>query len=771
MNLSERPNLDAVQFLDSISLKQFTTDCVREAELNGEKPPNIKDIKTWHTVLKQFCKSHIKNKGVITQIYHYSQNTPAGLGGRLFCSGSIQSIWNVYRGLLMRGIATDIDMKNCHPVLLRYICKKHDIDCPNLEYYINHRDDCLSKFESKQLGKISYLVSTNSDKYTRNKDTPEHFKRYDREVKQIQKQLVELPCYKDLFDTVSDYQKSRNYNGSAINRILCYYENIVLHHCIHAVNMRGIEIAVLMFDGLMVYGDYYSDPNLLHHIETYVESQMKGLSMQWAYKEHDDSLHISPNFNPETDGEFRHAENEDAASDLIIEDLRDRLKYSNSRIFIRKDRIWISDFSAIENYLLVFIASSNIKKMNQKGEWTSFAQNHNPARCILRLVLSKIRERTEDDAKFYDSLHSTTKARLCFRDGVLDMPSRQFHLWDELPFEINSTTMIPYDYADYYKTPDRELAKHILEKVFSPLFEENTPLALQFLARAIAGHAEDKNWMSFVGKRDCGKGVIYDGLATAFGKYVQAFELGNILTGDKDVQESEIARKLYFLLDYEFVRVAIAQETPSRESTKKLNGQLFKKIQSGGDMLIARRNYDTRDTYFRTMMSLVSMGNNDLKLTDSDIMEHCLAFGSSLQFKQQGEIDHVKELYEDPLMWKGLRVGDPTIKDKMKTPEWRNAIVIMILDYYSDSAVEITRSGEEDDNSPVLRLKILQSYEITGNQEDRILYKTVEDRLNDSNRRITSELKLLGVEKKKMNTRDEWKNKTCFVGLKERIEE
>ena len=34
---------------------------------------------------------------------------------------------------------------------------------------------------------------------------------------------------------------------------------MILQHAIHVVNKRGIEIAILMFDGLMIYGDYYKN--------------------------------------------------------------------------------------------------------------------------------------------------------------------------------------------------------------------------------------------------------------------------------------------------------------------------------------------------------------------------------------------------------------------------------------------------------------------------------------------------------------------------------
>ena len=41
------------------------------------------------------------------------------------------------------------------------------------------------------------------------------------------------------------------------------------------------EIAVLMFDGLMIYGDYYHDTKLLTDITDYVEIKLPGLGMKW----------------------------------------------------------------------------------------------------------------------------------------------------------------------------------------------------------------------------------------------------------------------------------------------------------------------------------------------------------------------------------------------------------------------------------------------------------------------------------------------------------
>ena len=297
MELTERIHLNNVRYLNSISYEQFASDCEADARAKGERIPKEKDVKGWYSLLQKFCSSLIRTGGEIKRVYHFTQKTRSKLAGRLYCGGSLQSIWNVYRGFLMRGTTTDIDQKNSHPVLLKWICNKHGIKCSELEYYISHRDQILAQFESKEIGKCAFLVSMNSNKRIRNKTYPPIFDQFDREMKEIQTEIAKIPEYREIEEIISDYQKARNYQGSFISRVLHYYENEALGYAIHAVNARGIEIASLMFDGLLVYGDHYADSSLLAEIESVVESNMPGLNMKWTYKAHDNSLHIPQNFD------------------------------------------------------------------------------------------------------------------------------------------------------------------------------------------------------------------------------------------------------------------------------------------------------------------------------------------------------------------------------------------------------------------------------------------------------------------------------------------
>jgi len=764
MELTERPNLDAVHYLNSIPLDQFRDDCISEAESRGDKKPTSKDIKTWHTILQQFCKTNIKTKGVTKRVYSYSQRTPAGLGGRLFCSGSMQSIWSVYRGLLMRDRGTDIDMSNAHPVILRYICKLHHIPCPQLDYFIQNRDRCLAEFNSRDEGKRAYLSVVNNDRYAKIKNQPSLFSRFDDEMGWIQRQVIAIPEYHQIIQTVPDSRELNNFNGSAINRILCYYENIILGHAIHIINTRGLEIAILMFDGLMIYGDHYTDSSLLQEIQDYVEQMMPGLNMKWAYKPHDNTLTIPEDFETEIVDEYRHADDDETAARMIMGDLKDRLKYSMNRIFIKTDTIWICDEEKIRNYIFIFTLQSNIKKVNAKGEWTSYAQNNRAAKAITEIVIGTLKKESVSDDEFYKKLRETTVGRICFKDGVLDFAASRFYTWDDVDFEYYTTVMINSEFADYFKNPDRKLSNHIRETVFIPLFGED-PIALQFLARAIAGHADDKVWATLLGKRNNGKGVVYEGLSAAFGDYVRSFELENIMYQRKREDINESSRKNAWMLDLEFARLAISQEIPDSKSGLLLNGKKFKKLQSGGDIQIARRNYAVYDTYFTLQTTFAILGNNQIMADDADVFEKCLQFNTALQFKTQGEIDFMREEYRDtPLMLEGLRVGNPELKSNMRTREWANAIIILLFDNYNKSAVDI-QNKVEDTESDSLRMKILQTYEITRNPKDLIPVKTVADRMDETLRKISNELAGIGIQKTFPQS-GEYRRVTCFIGLR-----
>ena len=260
------------------------------------------------------------------------------------------------------------------------------------------------------------------------------------------------------------------------------------------------------------------------------------------------------------------------------------------------------------------------------------------------------------------------------------------------------------------------------------------------MSRAIAGHCEDKNFATYLGNRNSGKGVLYDLLQNGFGDYIGSFEILNIMyCRQTDTQEA--SRKLYWLLDLQFQRLVINQEIPDASTGLKVAGKIFKKMAGGGDEHTARRNYDRTDTKFHIDSTFLIMGNNEVIFDEADVAEQQITFSSVIQFKTQEEIDRMRDDGEPELLIQAYKVKKPEIKANCNTEEWANAVVYLLLENYTDNAVPITTiSTSDDDGKGSIRKQILQLYHITGKVEDIVLCDDMHKQLDCNKTKMWKEL-------------------------------
>lgn len=413
MELIERLPLKPIYWLSQLTYAEFVELC-----LNKNKKHTTEESKTKYSILQQFCQTNIKTGGNTKRIYTYA----TGTFGRLFSGGSLQGLPSTIRGLFMRdGVGTDIDMCNAHPVILKYVCGLHNIVCPQLEYYIQNREQCLMDFESRELGKLVYLTALNKDTLNRTSNLPRHFKKYDVEIKKIQKQLVKIIDYAEIVCSVPE-TKTFNKIGSAVNRILCYYENIILQHAIHVLKTKGLDIAILMFDGVMIYGDYYNDTTLLCDITSYVEKQMAGLDIKWTYKEHNTELIVPKDFEENTD-----TNNKNRFEDVVNEFEKTHLKIINKSLFVKHDNNNIIFLTQAQIKMSYSHLSYNVPMYNEKGSFTGFGT----LPFINKWIGFTHNIRRKDDVDIYPN----TK----------DCPENIFNLWR--PFAMELLTA-PYTYKE-----------------------------------------------------------------------------------------------------------------------------------------------------------------------------------------------------------------------------------------------------------------------------------------------------------------------------------
>lgn len=273
MNTIEKIPLNRLKNLRRLNLETY----MKIADLKEYKK---NEVIAHFRQIKNYIKDMIKAKGEMKKLYKHSE---ASDKGRLYSPESIQGLDAIIRGYLFRGITTDIDQVNSHPVLLRYICKINLIRCPILEEYVNNRDEILEDLKNDGIenGKTLILKIVNSEKTFRTKN--EFIKDLTKEIKKIRGELLLNDEYNDLLKEAIK-NKPNNITGSFINRLLCYYENEVLQLMINHINHKGFEIACLSFDGLLIYGDAYD--SLLGELEAEINDCFDGMNMKLKIKEH-----------------------------------------------------------------------------------------------------------------------------------------------------------------------------------------------------------------------------------------------------------------------------------------------------------------------------------------------------------------------------------------------------------------------------------------------------------------------------------------------------
>lgn len=493
MEFIERLPLDRLHYLMTLSFKEYKTYDKSLTKNDDERKKN-------YDKMRNFCENFIKANGEIKRLYKFTGDhnwSENGDGcGRLFSHGNgVQGLPKKIRGFLLNGFITDIDMVNAHPVILRYLCRLHSIPHKELNLYIENRDEILADFSDRETGKTLFLKATNDEKVNK-KEKNQNFKRYDKEMKEIQKILTKLTCYENI---VADVPTNRLYNwyGSALNRIMCHYENKILQVIMNKLNKNKIEILAPMFDGCMVYGDYYNDKDLINELETVINTEFPLLDMKLSLKSHCHDILMPSDF--EIPKEKVKEGDINSFQKMLDQFEQTHCKISNKSIFIKE----------LENDTIV---------MSKQAIKTSYEH----------LVYDKVNKDGEIvHDNFINSWLVNNPKQRCYDDiGVyptgLECPSTHFNMWRKFSMELVSE----------YEHKDKELntiLNHI--KILSGNDEEIYNYFIKWIAQMIQFPAVKSICPTLISKQGAGKGT----LMKLFGEMLGNAKVFETTTPSRDV--------------------------------------------------------------------------------------------------------------------------------------------------------------------------------------------------------------------------------------------
>jgi phage/plasmid-associated DNA primase len=218
------------------------------------------------------------------------------------------------------------------------------------------------------------------------------------------------------------------------------------------------------------------------------------------------------------------------------------------------------------------------------------------------------------------------------------------------------------------------------------------------------------------------------------------------------------------------------------KSTVELNGNMIKKISSGGDRIIGRKHCQ-EETGFVCDFLAVCMSNdlNNIKPYDEAIS------------KRVRIIPYEKEFVDEPENEMQLQ-KDPNLEEEMKTDLFKQVFISMVILRYEkfvreensaeiEPAEVISAKKEwtgDDGGKHKFVNKFLEDYEITNNEKDYITSKTMEEWLKNKNLGIsyilfTKEIKAYCAVQKFENIKSKVKKvngKTpqVWVGIREKKE-
>ncbi len=687
---------------------------------------------------------------------------------RFFSVGySMQSMLREFRHTLYNNTVYDIDIKNCHPVLLEQYCKKNNIGCVELSKFNKKRDSIFEKLIKTGLTKCEIKTVLLKIMNGGNLDETKYsyFKPLFNELKLIQDNV--LIKNKDIEKRVLK-EKSYNIAGSVLNHLLCKLENKVLMSCYRFFLKNNYEVTSLCFDGLTVLKKKEINDDILKALNGYVEKESE-YKVEFIIKPMDDGMKIDmsklKNYNDRII-----IDNDEEGANCVIESLKNKIVKCNGRVFVRKyedANIYVEDESAnftnTKEFLLHYTLKKNFQKVVKKkegDELVPYSKDLSGAKNISQSVFVLI----ENNEDFVNKTWNSNLNKLCFLNGYYDFTEKAFKKYDE------DTYTTVYINNNYTETVDEISLNVLYDKVLNPILhnKETQKRFLNWCARGLAGNYTEKTWGVGLGFRNSGKSVITDLFKNTFNSYIGTFNADQLLCNR--LSGGDEAKKLSWLIPFQFRRLNFSNELKSVDEngkTLKLDGNQIKSVSSGGDEKTARKNY--KDEIQFKLQGRMCLFMNDLIQTDpKDASETLQIFEFMSIFKK--ELTEENEIINsNPDCETKYFLKDDSIKKLIQDENIKKAFIKVIIDSYTDEPI-IKNDVDEfiDDDSNVAN-KIKEIYNITLNNSDRITISDVNDynksRLSTiSKSKIKQTLSSLGISIKSIT--ENKKTTKYYIGLK-----
>jgi phage/plasmid-associated DNA primase len=643
---------DEIRFVENVNLEYLEKICDNFDECYNsgligtlkDKKRNFKKIVD-AKVVKTIIKNRLKNT---SNMIIYTNNN----NGRLYpLSTSCCSINKILRHTIAKDTNIDIDIVNCHPVLLYWYSKQKNISCVELEKYVLDRDNYILTLEmNKSEAKEKILTMINNQNFK----PDEQLKIFYEEIKTLQKNICDN--YKHT------YQKCKKSNpinpmGSTMAHVLQQIENKVCQCMIQWCENNNIRITAPCFDGLMIYSeDVDNVDSVMSDIEQYV-LDMLDIPIKLSVKDMNQDIQMEVN---------KIVEKQERQS-ISSEKIETKKRYFNTKLYseeylgkyILKNMIddEVLFYHSYKNEIYIYNENNKLFERRRPNTLMTYITSYlDPYFDDLDKIIYSEEEGkiSEDIIKEYNnvkrSIHSTNKQKC-----ILIQITSRLELYDKSEFIDKTFNRIPYlfpikngkivdmsknivrqrtkqDFFTFYSNVDYNIdvdeqpVKDIIRQYLIP--KNKTELSqddidhiesyLSFLGYLATGYNHLKKIAILKGVKDSGKTTISKRVNKMFGDFCQ-YPLKNVII-DKGVN-SVHQTELFSLSNG--TRVAFTSEL---DETDRPQGALLKRI-SGDDKLIPARKCGSPDQVLLNIdCKFVIPTNYVFETTDQALQKRLIVF-------------------------------------------------------------------------------------------------------------------------------------------------
>lgn len=274
-----------------LSTTLYETVCPKRLAQLIKCPEIEEDIKK---DLQKYAKKFDRSKLAYRVNYEYK-----GLQyGRRYAekSLSLQNFKGKVRETLVHDTHTDIDIKNCHPVLLAQYCEQKKIACDALNDYVKHRDariqelvdayKCDRKTAKTFMIHLLYLDQIDHAQLTLGFEMPfidpPWVVEFAKELQLIGNLIVALEPV--TFDAVKKLKKEeyKNKIATTMSYVIQVIEDQIIQNAVIKLKQNNYKVDTLCFDGVLVNSTNVSN-DVLEELSSYCYSST-GYVVEFAKK-------------------------------------------------------------------------------------------------------------------------------------------------------------------------------------------------------------------------------------------------------------------------------------------------------------------------------------------------------------------------------------------------------------------------------------------------------------------------------------------------------